>query len=109
MRHIEVEYRPEAIADLEAIFRFVLRLSLEADTARAFVQRIRDRCRRIGDVPLGGMPRDDLYPGLRTLPFARRAVIAYRVIDDRVEITNVFYGGRDFEALYRGQPDPGDG
>ncbi|MGN6268465.1 MAG: type II toxin-antitoxin system RelE/ParE family toxin [Sphingomonas sp.] len=109
MRRIEVEYRPEAIADLEDIFRFVLRLSLETDTARAFIQRIRDRCSRIGDVPLGGTPRNDLYPGLRTVPFERRAVIAYRVIDDRVEITNIFYGGRDFDALYRGQPDPGNG
>ncbi len=37
------------------------------------------------------------------MPFERRAVIAYRVIDDIVEVTNVFYGGRDYEALYRGR------
>ena len=49
-----------------------------------------------------GRPRDDLEPGLRTIPFERSAVIAYKVEDDRVRIGNVFYGGRNFEALYRG-------
>jgi toxin ParE1/3/4 len=77
MQRIEVVYRPEAIADLEDIFRFVLRMNQERDTARTYIQRIRDRCHRIGDVPLGGTSRDDIYPGLRTIPFERRAVIAY--------------------------------
>jgi toxin ParE1/3/4 len=51
---------------------------------------------------MGGIARDDLQPGLRTVPFEHSAVIAYVVEDDRVAITNVFYGGRDYEALYRG-------
>ena len=40
--------------------------------------------------------------GLRTVPFERSAVIAYRVENDTVEITNIFYGGQDYEALYKG-------
>jgi toxin ParE1/3/4 len=51
---------------------------------------------------MGGIARDDLHPGLRTVPFEHTAVIAYVVEDDQVCITNVFYGGRDYEALYRG-------
>ena len=35
------------------------------------------------------------------MPFERSAVIVYRVEPDHVLITNVFYGGRDYEALYR--------
>lgn len=70
--------------------------------------RIIERCRRIGIAPFGGRPRDDLAAGLRTVPCERRAVIAYRVIDDIVEVTNVFYGGRDYEALYRGRPAEDD-
>jgi len=53
-----------------------------------------------------GRPRDDLLPGLRTVPFERKAVIACRLIEDRVEITNLFYGGRDYEALYRRNEPP---
>lgn len=101
MRRARVVYRPEAVDDLDEIFRFVFDLSRDRQTARRFVERIRERCRRIGEMPLGGTPRDDLVPGIRTMPFERRAVVAYRVVDGAVEITNIFYGGRDYEALYR--------
>lgn len=103
MHEAEVVYRPEAIDDLEHIYRFLRDLSLDPATARAYVVRIRERCRRIGKVPQGGTARDDLEPGIRTVPFERRAVIAYRLSDRCVEITNIFYGGRDFDALYRGR------
>lgn len=102
MRRLRVRYRPEAYADLEDIFRFIVRLSGSRVTARRFVLRIRNRCHRIGNVPQGGRPRDDLEPGLRTVPFEHSAVIAYKVESDCVRIANVFYGGRDYEALYRG-------
>lgn len=102
MGRVRVVYRPEAVTDIEEILRFVLRLSRDPETARRYAARIRERCARIGDLPLGGMPRDDLVPGLRTVPFERRAVIAYRLVNNQVEITNIFHGGRDFEALYRG-------
>ena len=74
------------------------------NVALAFVRRIRARCHKIGDAPKGGRPRDDLQPGLRTVPFERSTVIAYRV-GNTVEIVNVFYGGRDYETLYRGQDE----
>lgn len=102
MRRLRVKLQPEAFADLTDIFREVLRISQNLPTARGFVKRIRDRCARIGDAPHGGRPRDDLEPGLRTVPFEHTAVIAYRVEADRVRVTNIFYGGRDFESLYRG-------
>ncbi|MFY9290186.1 MAG: type II toxin-antitoxin system RelE/ParE family toxin [Methylorubrum rhodinum] len=101
MRRLRVELQPEALRDLADIFRIVLHVSQNVPTAQGFVKRIRDRCQRIGDAPRGGRPRDDLEPGLRTVPFENTAVIAYRIEPGRVLVTNVFYGGRDFEALYR--------
>lgn len=62
------------------------------------------RARHIGDAPFGGRARDDPEPGLRTVPFERSAVIACHV-GKTVVVMNVFYGGRDYEALYR---DSGD-
>jgi toxin ParE1/3/4 len=100
MRQLRVHYRPEAIADLDGIFDAILRVSSNQITAERFVRRILTCCHKIGNAPYCGRPRDDLEPGLRTVPFERKAVIAYRVTD-AVEITNVFYGGRDYEALYR--------
>lgn len=101
LRRLEVRYRPEAVDDLESIFFHVLGASFSVSIAAGFVERMRQRCERIGDAPHGGRPRDDLYPGLRTVPFERTAVIAYLVEDHCVRITNVFYGGQDYEALYR--------
>lgn len=109
MRRARVSYRPDALTDLENIYRFVADGSRSHSVAAGFVTRIMARCRRIGDVPLGGRLRADLAAGLRTVPFERSVVIAYLVRED-VEITNVFYGGRDYEALYHDRPeDEADG
>ena len=108
MREVDVVYRPEAIDDLEAIYPFILDLSRDPGVAQSYVLRIRERCRRIGRVPQGGTLRDDLQPGLRTVPFEHRAVIAYRLIGTAAEVTNIFYGGRDFEALYRDRSPDSD-
>ncbi|MDR3510461.1 MAG: type II toxin-antitoxin system RelE/ParE family toxin [Caulobacteraceae bacterium] len=103
MRRLRVVYRPEAVADLEGIYRFLVRTGAFPGVAQRYVRRIRDRCGRIGDAPLGCAPREDLAPGIRLAAFEQRVVIAYRIEAEAVEITNVFYGGRDYEALYRGR------
>lgn len=43
--------------------------------------------------------RDDRRPGLRTIGFRRRVVIAFAVTEEAVEVLGVYYGGRDDEAL----------
>ncbi|UOK73978.1 type II toxin-antitoxin system RelE/ParE family toxin [Ancylobacter polymorphus] len=109
MRQARVSYRHDALADLENIYRFIADTSGSHPVAAGFVTRIMARCRKIGDAPLGGRLRTDLAPGLRTVAFERTVVIAYLVRED-VEITNVFYGGRDYEALYHDRPeDEADG
>lgn len=101
MRRLPVRYRPEAMDDLKSIYRYIAAASGSGSVAQGYIARIMARCRKIGDAPNGGTPRDDLLPGLRTVPFERVAVLTYRV-SDTVEILNVFHGGRDFEALYLG-------
>lgn len=104
-RH-ELRFRPAALADLEDIFRYVLRVSASPVVARRYVERLRARCGHIATLPLAGRPRDDLAPGLRSVAFERRVVIVYRVHNEAVEITNIFHGARDYAALYR--PDSPD-
>jgi toxin ParE1/3/4 len=108
MRRLRVEYQPDAIADLREIYRFVAGLSENSAVARKFVRRIEARCSRIGNVPHGGRPRDDLEPGLRTVPFEHTAVIAYKVEGDLVRIVSIFYGRRDFESFYLGLAEEDD-
>lgn len=101
MKRLKVCYRPTALADLKSIFHFVHDISGSARVARRFTRRIQDRCDRIGLLPFGGPLRDDLAQGLRLVPFEHSAVIAYVIERDRVLVTNIFYGGRDYEALFR--------
>jgi toxin ParE1/3/4 len=108
IQRLEFEYRQSARNDLADIFNFIVDGGASPEVALDFVLRIEDRCQKIGDAPRGGRSRDDLLPGLRTVPFERSAVIAYIIVDDWVFITNVFYGGRDFETLLRDQAGIGD-
>jgi len=101
MKCLPVIYRPEAVADLEEIFRYVLNKSRDHITAKRFTNRIKTRCDRIGNAPHGGAPRFDLGTNLRLVPFEKSAVILYRITGDEVEIVNIFYGGRDYEVLMR--------
>lgn len=105
----KVTYREAAAADILDVYRWVYEVSLDPATAERFAARLLAACQKIGEVPLGSRPRDDLLPSLRTIPFEKRAVTAYLVEAETVVITNVFYGGRDYEALYqqdyRHEPD----
>ena len=96
-----VVFRPAAIEQLDSIEEYVFGRSLDARAARTYVARIEARCKAIGQAPFGGAPRDDLEPGLRMIAVERRAVILYRIVEDVVEITNVFHGGRDYARLFR--------
>ena len=80
---------------------FSVTLDLEA---RGFTGRIKTRREKIGDVPHIGTARDDILPGLRMVPFERSAVVLYMLETNRVRVTNIFYGGRDYEALLRKAP-----
>ena len=58
-----------------------------------------ERCLSLRDFPEHGSPRDDVRPGLRTLPHGRRYTIGYRVIGDRVIILGITGRGQPLGAL----------
>lgn len=97
---LRVERRGTAYADLGAIFDYIRQSSGMPRAAKAFVDRIDERCDRLGDVPFAGRARDDIFVGLRIVPF-ESVTIAYLVTDQAVIVTNIFYGGRDYETLLR--------
>ncbi len=103
IQRLPVVLNESALLDLQNIASYIFDQGGSARTALNFTDRIKDRCQRIGDAPRGGRPRDDLLPGLRTIPFEHSAMIAYVVEQDTIRIINIFYGGRDFETLLRGE------
>lgn len=68
--------------------------------AEAYVQRIVAYCESFGEFPERGTKRDDLHPGLRTIGFRRRVLIAFAVYPESVVIHGIFYGGQDYEAAF---------
>jgi toxin ParE1/3/4 len=110
IRPLEVRYRDSARTDLDTIFWYIAETTANPRTAYGYVQRIEQRCRKIGDAPRAGRLRNDLSPGLRTVPFERSAIVCYLVENQTIWITNIFRRGRNFEAVLRGdQPEPEDG
>jgi toxin ParE1/3/4 len=94
---LRVEFSPEAEQDLGEIYDYLAE-AVDADFARQWVERILNRCESLGDYSNRGTPRDDVRPGLRTIPFRRRATIAYVIDRNVVTILGIYAGGRDFEA-----------
>lgn len=105
IRRLPVEFADSAKDDIYNIVEYVALAAGSYRTAARFVARIEAKCLKIGDAPRAGRARDDLLPGLRTIPFEHSAVIAYVVEQNVIRVTNIFYGGRHFEALLRNQAD----
>lgn len=102
MKRLHVRIRAQANQDIIDIFDWIASESGHPPTAEKFIGRIYDACETLGEFPLKGRARDDLQQGVRTLPLERIAVITYRVLPDEVEVLNIFYGGRDWEAVISG-------
>ena len=99
MRRLPVVYADSAITDLWNLTEYIAIAAGSYLVATRFVDRIEARIKKIENAPLGGRDRSDLKPGLRTIPFERSAVVAYFVESDAIIVTNIFYGGQDFEAI----------
>ena len=100
MPSLEVRFRPQARADLFALYDYTAAEAGET-VASGYIDRIEAACLSLATFPQRGTRRDDLAPGLRTIGFERRVLIAFRVGRSGVTIINVLYGGRDFERVLR--------
>jgi len=92
---------PEAEAELDDIWYYIVKESHSIETADRVVDSINDRFFLLATYPHIGRRRDeDLRPGLRTFPVGEYVII-YRVEGEDVLILHVIRGSRDIEALLR--------
>jgi toxin ParE1/3/4 len=91
-------YSPEAMAQLLQLQRYIAQAA-SADIARNYVRNIMARCDGLAEFSERDTPRDDVRPGLRTIAFRRRVIIAYMIDRTAVTILGIFYGGQDFEDM----------
>lgn len=96
-----VSFAPEAEAQLLSLYRYIASAA-SPHIAERYIGAIIERCEKLETFPLRGTPRENIRPGLRTIPFMRRVTIAYSVIGDRVVVLGIYYGGQDIETLLGG-------
>lgn len=96
---LSVKVRRAALADLTAIYDWIADQG-SAETARAYRGRLLKACASLVDFPRRGSMRDDLAPGVRTISFEGRAVIAYLVAGDTVDILRILHHGRDVRRAF---------
>jgi toxin ParE1/3/4 len=97
---VRVIFTPLAERHIDELHTYITTHSNEA-RADGYVSRIVDFCNGFTTFPLRGNQRDDVLPGLRVTGFEHRVTIAFFVMEDAVIIEGVFYGGQDFEAIFR--------
>lgn len=98
MKRHAVVWRPQARADLLALYDWIAERA-DPDTAFDYTSRIEAHAAKLAEFPERGTPRDDLVPGMRTVPYRRRTVIAYRVSGGAVEILRLVHAGQDWDML----------
>ncbi|MDX9690731.1 MAG: type II toxin-antitoxin system RelE/ParE family toxin [Alphaproteobacteria bacterium] len=106
MKKYDVYLMPDAIKDLEGIYGYITDKSGFPERAWAYVEKLQQKCRELETAPLRGQQRDDLMHNLRIVPIDKKAVAAFLVDEEKraVLVLNIFYGGRDYEALMMTPP-----
>ena len=105
MKRWPVVFRPDAETDLFDIYQYIAKASGNINLAFEFTERLRNTCMKLEHFPERGTKRDEIISGLRILTHERKTVIAFFITTDTVEISNIFHGGRDWEAFIAEQID----
>jgi toxin ParE1/3/4 len=93
----EVAFSAEAELQLQELESYLAERFYPTNAER-YIHRLLDACRALATAPFQGTTRDDLASGIRTTGFERRVTIYFKVVEMRVVILGIFYGGRNFEA-----------
>ena len=103
---LEIVFSARAEDDLNAIYDWIAG-NADAETAHSYVSRLIAACERLVLFPARGTEREDLAEGVRTVPVARRAIVAYRLEANRERILRVLHRGRDLGLAFEVEPDRG--
>ena len=98
----EIDWRPSARKDLDAIYDWIADLS-DPLTALAYIEKIEAFVAKLSYFPNRGTPRAELTAGLRSVTFERRAIVSYLVQDRTVRIVRVLHTARDISSIFQDQ------
>ena len=96
----QVVFTPEAEDQLTDLYRYIAEVS-SPEIASGYTDAIVTYCEGLAQFPGRGTARSDIRPGLRTTSYKKRTIIAFSILDDKLAIIGIFYGGRDYETILR--------
>ena len=95
----KISFSPEARSDLFGLYDYIAAAS-GPNRALAYLERIEAYCLGFGDFPERGARHDHIRPGLRTIGFERRVLIAFHITKNAVIVDRILYGGRDLGSAF---------
>ncbi|MBN2069611.1 MAG: type II toxin-antitoxin system RelE/ParE family toxin [Opitutales bacterium] len=87
----------EAISDLSEIWDYIARDNQRA--ADRFIDALYAKCQEILELESIGRSREELFEGLRSLPYRKYVIFFLRNHGD-VEIVRILHGARDIESQF---------
>ena len=93
----QVTRRPLAETDILEIWDYIADDSLTA--ADRWVDQLDEQFRVLATQPMMGRARDELAPGVRSVPFGRY-VVFYMPLNDGIDVVRVLHGARDIDAVF---------
>jgi plasmid stabilization system protein ParE len=90
---IEVAFSKGAQRQLSELESYLSKRFYPANAER-YIDRLLQTCRSLGHAPYRGTERSDLRPGIRVIGFESKAAIYFKLVESRVVILGILYGGR---------------
>ena len=89
---------PTASRDIESILDYLAE-KVSIEKAEQILEKINSKLQLLVKFPQIGRRRDELYPGLRSVPLGDY-LIFYRLVSEGIEVMRVVGGYRDLEGLF---------
>lgn len=87
-----MRYLPKASEDLDEIYMLIAQE--DPDAADRMIDRIRNALKRLADYPLSGTERNELSPGLRSVPIGKY-IAFHRFEKGEIQVVRILHGARD--------------
>lgn len=106
-KSFHVEYSPEALDDLRAIYSYIAFHLKERETAGRQVGRIRREIRALNEMPERYAPVDwEPWASMGMRKLTVDHYVVYYLVESAkrlVSIVRIFYGGRDIENIVKSE------
>ena len=94
---MRVTRKPKAVADIQEIWAYIAEDSIvEADR---WVDKLDEKLSLWASRPMIGRGRDEIFKGIRSLPFGRY-VVFYHPLQDGIDVVRVIHSARDVDAVF---------